>query len=376
MPSPVIELSKELIRRSSVTPDDAGCQQLISERLSRSQFKCESMPFGEVHNLWARHGSQSPLFVFAGHTDVVPAGPLDAWISPPFTPEIREGYLYGRGACDMKGGVAAMIIAAENFINANKYFSGSIAFLLTSDEEGPSINGTKKVIEALSNRNEKISYCIVGEASSDQQVGDQIRVGRRGSLHGKLTIHGKQGHVAFPHLAINPIHHSLAALDELSQTRWDQGNGHFPATTFQISNIHSGTGVANVIPGHLESLFNFRYSNATTQEQLQKITEDIFHQHGLNFDIEWTVGATPFLTHQGKLLTATQQAIKELTDLTVTLSTGGGTSDGRFIAPTGAEVIELGVSHATAHQANECTRVGDLEKLVDIYQRILEKLLY
>ncbi len=375
MPSNVIELAIELLRRPSVTPDDAGCQTLIGDRLTQAGFQCETMRFGEVDNLWAKYGHSAPLFVLAGHTDVVPPGPTSDWTSAPFSPEIRAGYLYGRGACDMKGAIAAMVIAAEQIVK-HPHFKGSIAFLLTSDEEGPSIDGTKKVLETLRQRGEQIDYCLIGEPSSDQQVGDQIRVGRRGSLHGKLTIHGKQGHVAHPHLALNPIHTSALALHELAQTEWDKGNAHFPPTTFQISNLHSGTGAANVIPGHLASLFNFRYSTAITPEQLKARTEEQLHKHQLPFDIEWTIGAEPFLTRHGKLITATQQAIKEITDLTVALSTGGGTSDGRFIAPTGAEVVELGVTHATAHHVNECTRVDDLETLVKLYQRIMELILF
>lgn len=272
----------------------------------------------------------------------------------------------------MKGAIAAMVVAAENFVKKNKTFPGSIAFLLTSDEEGPSIDGTKKVIEVLQQRGEKIDYCLIGEPSSIQQTGDQIRVGRRGSLHGKLTIHGKQGHVAHPHLAINPIHISALALHELVQTIWDKGNDSFPPTTFQISNIHSGTGAANVIPGHLECLINFRYSTAVTPDQLQSRVEELLHKHHLKFNVEWTIGALPFLTKRGKLITSTLQAIKETNGLTTALSTGGGTSDGRFIAPTGAEVVELGTSHATAHHVNECVRVEDLEALTSIYEQILK----
>jgi len=368
----VIELTKELIKCPSITPHDAGCQDIISKRLTNIGFECEKMRFEDVDNLWARYGTQSPLLVFAGHTDVVPTGPEADWQSNPFHPEERNGHLYGRGASDMKSAIAAMVIAAEYFIKENKNFPGSIAFLLTSDEEGPSINGTKKVIEVLKERGEKIDYCIIGEPSSDKQIADQIRIGRRGSLHGKLMIHGKQGHVAHPHLAINPIHTSALALHELAETTWDNGNDHFPPTTFQISNIHSGTGAANVIPGHLESLINFRFGTASSIDQLQERTQALLNRHELTSDIEWTIGAQPFLTTQGKLITATQQAIKEITQQTVKLSTGGGTSDGRFIAPTGAEVVELGVSHATAHHVNESVRIEDLHTLTKIYQFILE----
>lgn len=369
-----ILLAKKLMSCPSVTPHDAGCQTMIADRLEALGFVCEPMRFGEVDNLWARHGTQAPLIVFAGHTDVVPTGPLDEWTSPPFEPEIRDGKLYGRGASDMKGGIAAMIVATENFLRGNPNFKGSIAFLLTSDEEGPAIDGTKKVIDVLQQRDVKIDYCIVGEPSTDTKIGDQIRVGRRGSLHSTLQIHGKQGHVAHPQHAKNPIHLSALALHELSHTEWDKGNEHYPPTTFQISNIHAGTGAANVIPGHLEILMNFRFSTAVTIEQLQQRTTDLLKKHGLHFDLDWRVGAEPFLTQQGKLIAATQAAIKTVTGLDVNLSTGGGTSDGRFIAPTGAEVIELGVSHATAHHINEWINVADLETLTLIYQTILGNL--
>lgn len=366
-----IELAKQLIARPSVTPNDAGCQDIIRQRLERAGFKCENMPFGEVKNLWARYGVQTPLIVFIGHTDVVPTGPLSEWTSPPFEPEIRNDYLYGRGASDMKGGIAAMIVATENFLKANPVFNGSLAFLITSDEEGPAIDGTKRVVEVLQQRNIKIDYCIVGEPSTNKEIGDQIRIGRRGSLHGKLTAHGKQGHVANPQHAKNPIHLSALALHELAQTEWDKGNEHYPPTTFQISNIHSGTGAANVIPGHLEALINFRFSTAVTPQELKERTQALLVKHGLEYDIEWHVSADPFLTKLGKLISATQSAIKTVTGLDVNLSTGGGTSDGRFIASTGAEVIEMGVSNATAHHINECVKVADLEKLTLIYESIL-----
>ena len=371
----VITLAKQLISRSSVTPHDAGCQEIISARLSPLGFQCESMRFGDVDNLWARYGTTEPLLVFAGHTDVVPPGPEEDWSSPPFQPEIRHDYLYGRGAVDMKGEVAAMIIAAEEFIKNNPNFPGSIAFLITSDEEGSALHGTRKVIEALQARREKINYCLVGEPSSTTHVGDQIRIGRRGSLHGKLIVHGKQGHVAHPHLAINPIHLSAIALHDLVQMEWDQGNEDFPATTFQITNIHGGTGAANVVPGHLEILFNLRFSTAITIAQIKERTQAILDKYGLKYNIDWTVGAEPFLTVKGKLIQAVQQAITEITGLETKLSTGGGTSDGRFIAPTGAEVVELGLSHATAHHVNECANIHDMDKLVSIYKKILDDLL-
>ncbi len=368
----VLSLTKQLLSCPSVSPDDAGCQTIIRDRLKQIGFKCESLRFADVDNLWARYGQASPLLVFAGHTDVVPAGPESDWLSHPFMPTIRDGFLYGRGASDMKSALAAMIVAVENFIQAHPQFPGSIAFLITSDEESHAIHGTQKVIEILQNRGEKIDYCLIGEPSSENKVGDQIRVGRRGSLHGKLVIHGKQGHVAHPHLAINPIHRTALALHELAEYEWDQGNEHFPATTFQITNIHGGTGATNVIPGHLEILFNFRFSTAITVEQLQTKTEKLLRQHGLTFDIKWNIGGQPFLTKKGTLIKITQQAIKEITGLETKLSTGGGTSDGRFIAPTGAEVVELGVSHGTAHQVNEYVKIEDLEILIRIYQSILK----
>lgn len=370
-----LELLKQLISCPSITPNDAGCQQIISERLKKIGFQIESLRFEEVDNLWARFGTQSPLVVFAGHTDVVPHGPLDAWQSDPFQPTERDGFLYGRGAADMKSGLAAMIIAAERFIQKNPNFMGSIAFLITSDEEGPlNTHGTKRVVEELMNRQEKIDYCIIGEASSEKLLGDQIRVGRRGSLSGELIIYGKQGHVAFPHLAENPIHSAIEALRKLTAITWDNGNEFFPPTTFQISNIHAGTGALNVIPGALQVLFNFRFSTATTLDELQKRVTELLMDHALNFDLRWSLSGKPFLTHHAKLISATEHAIKEIVNLNTHLSTGGGTSDGRFIALTGAEVIELGPINTTVHQANECVNIEDLGKLTQIYERILEKL--
>lgn len=371
----VTELAESLIACPSVTPNDAGCQKIISKRLAKIGFKCEAMRFGDVDNLWARLGSDAPLLVFAGHTDVVPPGPEADWTSPPFEPTVRDGHLYGRGAADMKSAIAAMVVAVEKFVKENPKFPGSIAFLITSDEEGPSINGTKKIVEALEKRDEKIDYCIIGEASSDKKLGDQIRIGRRGSLHGNLTLHGKQGHVAHPHLAKNPIHMALTVLHTLAQNTWDKGNESFPPTTFQISNIHSGTGAANVIPGHLNAQFNFRFATASTVKQLQERTEHILRKQGLSFDIQWEVGAEPFLTKKGKLTSAVQRAIKTTTGLETKLSTGGGTSDGRFIAPTGAEVVELGVCNASVHQANECVSINDLELLEKTYVQAIKQLL-
>lgn len=367
----VLDLLKALISCPSITPNDAGCQELIAARLKNHGFKIESMRFDDVDNLWARYGTASPLFVFAGHTDVVPPGPLSEWTSDPFTPTERNGFLYGRGAADMKSGLAAMIVAAEEFVKAHPDFKGSIGFLITSDEEGPSINGTRKVIEELTKRGEQITYCVIGEASSDLKLGDQIRVGRRGSLGGKLSILGKQGHVAFPHLAKNPVHLAAPALLELTSEVWDTGNEFFPPTTFQISNIHSGTGAANVIPGTLEILFNFRFSTVHPVEILQQRVTTILEKHNLTFDLKWDLSGQPFLTQKGKLLTAAQQSIREITGLETALSTGGGTSDGRFIAPTGAEVIELGPRNNSVHQVNEHIDLAELEVLKNIYYGIL-----
>lgn len=371
----LIPLLEQLIACPSLTPNDAGCQKIISERLTQRGFHCEFMSFEDVDNLWARYGQKTPLVVFAGHTDVVPTGPLSDWQSQPFKPTVREEFLYGRGAADMKGALAAMIIAAENFVRENANFSGSLAFLITSDEEGPAINGTRKVLDALKARGEKIDYCVIGEPSSINEAGDQIRIGRRGSFHGKLVIHGKQGHVAHPHLAINPIHQAVLALHELAETVWDKGNENFPPTTFQITNIHGGTGATNVIPGHLEVLFNFRFSTAVTVQELAARTEAILNKHHLKYDIEWMLGGEPFLTRKGKLIDATQQAIKKIVGLDTKLSTGGGTSDGRFIAPTGAEVVELGTLHATAHHVNENVKIEDVRKLAAIYNQLLTILL-
>ena len=370
--SETLALTKALINQPSLTPMDAGCQDIISQRLRKLNFTIEPLRFGEVDNLWARFGTQGPLFVFAGHTDVVPTGPLTDWLSPPFTATERNGLLFGRGATDMKSGLAAMVIAAENFLKTHPTFPGSIGFLITSDEEGPSINGTKAVMETLLKRQIHIDYCVIGEASSDDQLGDQIRVGRRGSLHGKLLIHGKQGHIAFPENAKNPIHACFTALQELVATTWDNGNAHFPATHFQISNIHGGTGALNVIPGHLEVNFNFRYSTAVTVEELKQRVANILSVHAFNYDLEWKIGADPFLTKQGKLISATSAAIHQITQLETRLSTGGGTSDGRFIAPTGAEVVELGPINKTAHQVNEQVSIADLEQLTLIYEQILK----
>ena len=374
--SSTLELLKELISRRSLTPDDAGCQQLIAQRLAPLGFKIEHLRFGEVDNLWARRGTQGPLFAFAGHTDVVPTGPLDQWQSDPFIPTLRDGYLYGRGAADMKGGIAAMVTAVERFVAQHPKHHGSIALLITSDEEGPSTHGTVKVVEHLEARKEKIDWCLIGEPTCVKTVGDTIKNGRRGSLTGKLTVHGVQGHVAYPHLALNPVHVSARALAELCAEQWDQGNEFFPPTTFQISNIHAGTGADNVIPGDLEIVFNLRFSTELTVEKIKQRVLKILHGHAFKYDIEWRLSGQPFLTPKGALVEAVRDAIKEIAGIEADISTSGGTSDGRFIAPTGAEVLELGVVNASIHKLNECVKLGDLDTLSMIYQRSLEKLLF
>lgn len=373
--SHTLDLLQQLIRCPSLTPNDAGCQAIIAKRLGALQFNLESMRFGDVDNLWARHGDQGPLFVFAGHTDVVPTGPLDQWISPPFTPTMRDEYLYGRGATDMKSGLAAMVVATEQFIKKHPDHKGSIAFLITSDEEGASIDGTQRVMAELTKRSINIDYCVIGEATSETLLGDQIRVGRRGSLGGQLRIIGKQGHIAYPHIASNPIHLFAPALQELATTIWDEGNEFFPPTSFQISNIRAGTGATNIIPGLLEVTFNFRFSTAVTAEKLQQRVTTILEKYDLTFELHWNLSGLPFLTKQGKLLRAAQDSIKAVTSLETHLSTAGGTSDGRFIAPTGTEVIELGPCNTSAHQINEHIRVADLAILTSIYEQLLERIL-
>lgn len=375
MNSPVLDLSIELLSQASVTPDDLQCQTILAHRLEKIGFNIEPMPFAEVTNLWARRGTESPVFCFAGHTDVVPVGDISAWTSHPFQPEIRDNKLYARGSADMKTAIAAFTIATERFVEKHPNHRGSIAYLITSDEEGPSVNGTVKVIERLEQRNEKITWCLVGEPSSTARVGDIIKNGRRGSLNGVLTVQGKQGHVAYPHLANNPIHQASAAITELCQTTWDNGNEYFPATSFQISNIQAGTGATNVIPDQLKVTFNFRYSTEVTAEQLQQRVNDILQKHNVQYHIDWSLSGLPFLTPVGELVNATQQAIFEVTGYQSELSTSGGTSDGRFIAPTGAQVIELGVLNDTIHQIDECVDIDDLEKLTLIYEKMLEKLL-
>lgn len=373
--SDTLDLAKELISRASITPEDAGCQDLMMARLQALGFKLETLSFGDTRNFWARRGTQAPLFCFAGHTDVVPSGPLDEWQSDPFQPEVRDGMLYGRGAADMKGSLAAMITATEAFLVKHPEHRGSIAYLITSDEEGPAIDGTTRVMETLEQRNEKIDWCLVGEPSSTDRLGDVMKNGRRGSHGCCLTVKGIQGHVAYPHLARNPVHEALPALAELVARKWDQGNDHFPPTTFQISNIHAGTDATNVIPGTLEVLFNFRFSTETTHQELEQQVEEILSRYALDYDIEWTLSGPPFLTAEGILLDAAQQAVRDIMGYSARLSTSGGTSDGRFIAPTGAQVLELGPLNATIHKVNECVAVDDLDNLSRIYARLLELLL-
>lgn len=365
----------ELIRRPSVTPNDAGCQQLIAERLKPLGFHCEHLRFGDVDNLWAVHGTGKPLLVFAGHTDVVPTGPRERWSSDPFQPAIRDDHLYGRGAADMKSSIAAFVTGIESFLARHPKHKGSIGLLITSDEEGPSINGTVKVVEWLNARGTRIDYCVVGEPTSVKQLGDTIKNGRRGSLSAKLTVRGKQGHVAYPHLARNPIHVIAPVLTELAREEWDRGNEHFPPTTLQVSNIHAGTGAENVIPGELVMHFNFRYSTAVSAEQLKARTETILKRHGVDFEITWTYSGQPYLTGAGHLVEAARSAIKTEAGIDTELSTSGGTSDGRFIAPTGAEVIELGPLNATIHQIDERVHVSDPPRLALIYEQILNRLL-
>ncbi len=372
---PVIELTAQLVAKESITPKDADCQKILCARLHKAGFHIEPLPFGEVTNFWAVRGDTGPLLAFAGHTDVVPPGPLNDWDSPPFTPEIRDGYLYGRGAADMKGGLAAMLIATEQFVLANPNHSGRIAFLITSDEEGPATQGTVKVLEHLANRGEQIDWCIIGEPSASEKTGDTIKNGRRGSLGGHLIIQGSQGHIAYPHLAVNPIHKAAAAINEMTLERWDEGNRYFPATSFQISNIYGGTGAMNVIPGRLELDFNFRYSTQSNAAQLSERIEQILNKHALDYKLKWTSYGLPFLTEEGLLTQTAISAVEAVMGYPAALSTSGGTSDGRFIAPTGAQVIELGPNNSTIHRVNERVSVEELLQLTQVYQQIISKLL-
>ena len=373
--SDTLELAIDLISRQSVTPEDAGCQPLMAQRLEKLGFKIEPMRFEDVDNLWARRGTEGPILVFAGHTDVVPTGPVENWDSDPFTPEIRDGYLYGRGTADMKGSLAAMVTAVERFVTQHADHTGSIGFLITSDEEGPAKNGTVKVVETLEARGEKMDWCLVGEPTSTEHVGDVIKNGRRGSLNGRLIIKGTQGHVAYPHLAENPIHSFGPALKDLASIEWDNGNEFFPPTTFQISNIHAGTGVENVIPGDLEVVFNFRFSTESTEDSLKAKVLKVLDAHNLRYELNWALSGQPFLTARGELIDASVDAIKSTTGRDTELSTSGGTSDGRFIAPTGSQVLELGPCNATIHKINECVSVADLDTLSLYYEKLLQNLL-
>ncbi len=373
--SATIALATDLISRASVTPEDAGCQPLMCERLEAVGFDVTHLRFEEVDNFWAVHGESGPILAFAGHTDVVPTGPVEEWASHPFKPEIRDGMLYGRGAADMKGSLAAMIVACENFIADHPNHTGRIAFLITADEEGIAKNGTVKVMEYLKQNNEHIDWCVVGEPSSTNETGDVIKNGRRGSLGCVMTVNGRQGHVAYPHLADNPIHNASPALAELANTQWDTGNEFFPATSFQISNINGGTGATNVIPGSLKVIFNFRFSTELTADAIKQRTVDILDKHGLNYQLDWNLSGQPFLTAEGSLIDAVKDAIKTETGLNTKLSTAGGTSDGRFIAPTGSQLVELGPVNATIHKTNECVKADDLDILTKIYQQVLVNLL-
>ena len=375
MSDPTLELAQRIIARASVTPDDAGCCDLFAERLQALGFAVEFINRNGVTNLWARRGSTKPLFVFAGHTDVVPTGPLDLWTSPPFAPEIRDGMLYGRGAADMKSSLAAMLTATEAFIAAHPQHPGSLAFLLTSDEEGDATDGTVVVVEALKARGESLDFCVIGEPTSVDTLGDMIKNGRRGSLSGVLTVKGIQCHIAYPHLGRNPIHLAAPAIAELGDTEWDQGNEYFQPTTWQISNIHGGTGATNVVPGHVEIKFNFRFSTASTPEGLQQRLTAILDRHGLDYEIKWTLGARPFLTGRGPLADAAGAAIREVCGIDTELSTTGGTSDGRFITEICDQLLEIGPVNATSHKIDECVDIAALPKLSAIYTRILERLL-
>jgi len=370
-----LALTKELIARASVTPDDLGCQELMISRLEKIGFQVERLRFGEVDNFWARRGTEEPVVAFAGHTDVVPTGDENKWATPPFTPTEKDGMLYGRGAADMKGSLAAMVTACERFVGQHPDHQGAIAFLITSDEEGIATHGTVKVVEHLEARGEKMQWCIVCEPSSTKHLGDVVKNGRRGSLGAKMRVHGIQGHVAYPHLADNPIHKAAPALAELAQCQWDQGNEFFPATSFQISNINGGTGATNVIPGELEVIFNLRFSTALTPEDIKQRACEILDKHQLDYHIDWNLSGLPFLTDTGPLLDATQKAIKTITGRITELSTAGGTSDGRFIAPTGTQVIELGPCNATIHKVDESVEINALGELSLIYEEVMRELL-
>ena len=365
----------QLVSRASVTPDDAGCQDLIAARLDALGFRVDRLRFGAVDNLWARRGASTPLLCFVGHTDVVPPGPRQAWRSDPFQPDIRDGVLYGRGAADMKSGIAAMVTATEQFIAERPRATGSIAFLITSDEEGPALDGTRRVVETLNSRGTRIDWCVVGEPSAERQAGDTLKIGRRGSLSGNLIVHGVQGHVAYPQRADNPVHALAPALAELAAHTWDQGNEHFPPTTFQVSNINAGTGAANIIPGELRAAFNLRYAPVLDPAELQRGVEDILRRHRVRYTLQWRDAAAPFYTRPGRFTAAVSAAVKAVSGLEPALATTGGTSDGRFMAATGAEVVELGVPNASIHMVDECVRLADIDALQAMYLQLLRNLL-
>ena len=373
--SQTLELTCNLMARASVTPADEGCQDVMIERLGAVGFQIERLRYGNVENFWATRGAGRPVFCFAGHTDVVPTGPLEEWRTSPFEPTLRDGLLYGRGAADMKSGLAAMVTASEEFVRSHPQHRGTLAFLVTSDEEGPSVDGTKRVVETLQERRAQIDWCLVGEPSSESVIGDTIKIGRRGSLSGRLTVHGVQGHVAYPHLAENPVHKLAPALAELTSRVWDQGNEHFQPTTFQVSNLNAGTGAPNVIPGELKARFNLRYSPVQTLEGLKQIVESILTKHKVRYSLEWYVSGEPFYTQRGALSDAVAAAVKDIAGVTPKLSTGGGTSDGRFIAHLGAQVVELGVVNATIHKVNEHVRAEDIDALHGMYLGVLRRLL-
>ncbi|MBP3142577.1 succinyl-diaminopimelate desuccinylase [Aliivibrio fischeri] len=373
--TPTLALAKDLLNRQSITPEDAGCQELMIKRLEALGFTIEIMVFEDTTNFWARRGNEAPLFAFAGHTDVVPTGDLTHWNTNPFEPTIINGMLYARGAADMKGSLACMVVAVERFVAEHPNHKGSISFLITSDEEGPFINGTTRVVDTLQERNEIIDMCIVGEPSSTAHVGDVVKNGRRGSLTGNLTVKGIQGHVAYPHIARNPIHQAMPALSELATTVWDNGNDYFPPTSFQIPNMNGGTGASNVIPGTVDIMFNFRFSTESTVDELQQRVVEILDKHDLEYELDWIINGLPFLTDTGDLLTAVVNAVDTVNQQKPQLLTTGGTSDGRFIAQMGSQVIELGPVNATIHKVNECVNVEDLEKLTDMYQEVLNNLL-
>ena len=374
-PSPTLALACDLIRRASVTPEDAGCQAVLAARLAPLGFRIETMRFGDVDNLWARRGGDGPLLVLLGHTDVVPPGPVEEWTSPPFEPTVRDGYLHGRGAADMKGSVAAMVTAIERFVDRRPQHDGSVALLVTSDEEGPSVNGVRRVMETLGGRGERIDWCLVGEPSSTDRLADTVKIGRRGSLNGAIVVRGVQGHVAYPHLARNPVHDLARLLAKLADTVWDEGSEHFPPTSFQVSNVTAGTGADNVIPGHAEAVFNFRYSTRHDRDSLVAAVESACRDLGLDCRIDWRHSGGPFLTEPGALIDAVGDAVASVAGYRPELSTAGGTSDGRFVAPTGAEVVELGPVNATIHSVDERVLATDLDRLSEMYERVIARLL-